>query len=89
MGAIAPANAMPDLADGAVGQILSHAGDVVHAAHFLNGSGRDSEGLAADAEQDDLFGARLVSIGVRRRVHQRTPTGVARVSARTRFSSAA
>src|SRR6516165_3360121 len=87
--AVPSANAVADLAKMAFGEIASHACNVVHAAHFLHGSGGDGEILSADTEQNDLFGARLVRFGRSGRIHHRTPTGVARVRAMTRFSMAA
>src|SRR5262249_25089754 len=88
-GAIPAADAVTDFADGAIAKLLCHTGDVVDTAHFLNGSGRNRKGLAANTKKNDLFRARLRRVGDGTGLHQRTPARVARLSARTRFSTAA
>src|SRR4029077_4836937 len=57
--------------------LLRCAGETVHAANFLHGSGRDGKKLAADAEQDDLLSARGGSLDWKIGAHYLTPTGVA------------
>src|SRR5580765_5030733 len=87
--AISAANTVANFFQMAIGKLASHAGDVVHATDFLHGSGRNGELLAADSEQNYLFGARLAGFIARWKIHQRAPTGAARVIAMTRFSIAA
>src|SRR5258705_5604844 len=86
--AITAADAVANFAQMTFRKIARHAFDVVNAAYFLYRGRRDRKSLSTDAKQNDLFGARRMRFGAGWKIHQRAPTGVARVKTRTRFSIA-
>src|SRR5215475_6106051 len=85
---VVSAYCVPDFSNARRRNFLRHAGEAVHAAYFLHGGRRNCEELPANAKQNYLFRTRSASLAGSNRLHQRTPTGVARLNARTRFSIA-
>jgi hypothetical protein len=56
-GAIRSPEHMANLFYSRVAEFGGRTGEAIHAAHFLDGTRRDSKNLVAAAKQNDLFGA--------------------------------
>ena len=86
---IAAMNGVADFRQAGFVDVDGGAGEAVYAADFLNGRGRNSKELIAGAEKNNLLRASGSDFLWGGHAHQRAPTGVALLIARTRFSMAA
>ena len=86
---IAALNNVADFANAGVGDFFCCAREGIDAADFFHRSGGDRENVAANTEQNDLFGRKGLRLRWRRKAHgYLTPTGAVLQRPMTRFSMA-